>query len=305
MGLGGGRVCIEISGSLNLELSMYASFASSLYRYIYPGLWYKAVGFGRGHVIEALPGKLCCSGEGCSTRLLRLVSGEWCISQCIRGLEEAGYGWLLDLYPGLRVLAVPPEDRLIAAAASVLATWTSYVGNVRSWIGRIFGETALPNGRVLLDKARRIALTIRNPQVQMLAAALPELARVVEEIDGLAPPEARRRLLQVRWVGPKAADLTLLFTGITTMVAPGDRHLRRLISDLWGYDTRPREKVSCLSGSAWCPRCRFRGDCLQGLIVDVFGPGSGLLQTIAYVYGRLGPDAWRAKLRKSLEHYFR
>ena len=296
------RLCMDVAW-LDLDLSMYPSFVSSLYSYAEPGRWIKILGYGRGHVLVKRGPLLCCEGPGCGTEMLHYLSGRWCLDVCRRGLLSRALP-LREYYPGLVVAAAPPRDRLLVAAAVVLSWRTRYGSNVRRWMRILFDEVVdEETGEIDLEKAVERAARLPSPQPRRLARLLPALAKALEDLND--PAALRRKLLELSGVGPKTADAILLFTGISSAVAPGDVHLQRFAARVLGLE-RPRlaTKDMCLRGGAWCLGCPLRGSCLQGRIVETYGGAAGLVQTIAYVYGSLGWKSWREDLSRVLERLY-
>jgi len=287
---------------LNLDLSMYPSFASALYDWVEPGYWVKSVGVGAGEqVVYYEGGRLCCSGPGCSAQLLARLSGAWCRRQCMWGLDRAlavnpGLRVLARAFEGLVVSASPPGDEVVVASAVVLSQRTRYATNVRRWVREVFGG---PRG---LEGAVERASRMPSPQPRILAGILPRLALILEEAQG-DPWALRSRLLELPGVGPKVADAILLFTGATTSVAPADVHLERFAREALGLGGWRPSKARCKRGGFNCASCRFRGSCLSGAIVSAFDGASGLVQTMAYVYGTLGLE-WRSRLHRVLSRFY-
>ena len=290
--------CIEAPW-LDLDLSMYPSFLSSLYRYEARQHWVKVLGPGVGTALYMDGSKLCCEGPACSRAILKGVSGKWCLEECREGLR--GH-WLTGLYQGLVVsAALEPVDKVLVAASVVLSRRTRYATNVRHWMRKIFAGIENIDPGSLAEAAARAA-EFPSPQPRHLAKVLPRLANIV--LGERDPWLARKRLLELPGIGPKTADAILLFTGLTTRVAPCDTHLARFATEMLGLrDTRVPSKSTCLRYVA-CPKCPLRADCLSGVLVEKFGAAAGLVQTIAYVYGRLGVAEWRTRLHRELSKYY-
>jgi len=291
--------CLEAPW-LDLDLSMYPSFLSSLYRYETRQQWVKVLGPGTGTTLYMAGSRLCCEGPACSRALLRGVSGEWCLEECQEGLR--GHQ-LTRLYQGLVVsAALEPVDKVLVAASVVLSRRTRYATNVRRWMRKIFAGIESIDPGSLAEAATRAAER-PSPQPRHLARILPRLADIVlEERD---PWQARKKLLELPGIGPKTADAILLFTGLTTRVAPCDTHLARFATEMLGLrNVQIPTKNTCLRHVA-CPMCPLRASCLSGVLVKKFGAAAGLVQTMAYVYGRLGITWWRKKLYEELERHYK
>jgi endonuclease III len=180
-------------------------------------------------------------------------------------------------------LVASPWDAESIAIAVFLSRRTSYVANVLRWVRTLLRDAYDPEtGRVDTDAIRKRARTITSYQVQQLIDVLDELIDSVRWSGGGAE-EVRRRLLQVPYVGPKVADATLLFTGLSCRVAPYDTHLSRLLSEE-GIPHKQPSKTMCLRYGANCLTCSYRRYCGTGVTVERYGEWSGLIQTAAYVY---------------------
>ncbi len=296
------RQCIRVGQNYDLDLSMYPSFLSSIYNFVGPKRWARRIG--PRHALVQLGEKLCCIGEGCSYKLLWGISGLWCWHECTTSLKASRYSWLLHLYPGLRVAAaLDSVDRILVSSAVILSINTRYASNVRRWLKLIFENKQ--SGDLSIVKAVLNAERFSSPQPRLLAKVLPILSKIVSEIDRLDPSVARSRLLGIKGVGPKTADAILLFTGATSMVAPGDRHFVCFVKSKLGFTGRLGSKEECVKRGPWCQTCSLNSYCLQGQVVKVFGVGAGLVQTISYVYGRLGTEGWRRRLYRELEAFYR
>ncbi|MET1101202.1 MAG: hypothetical protein ABWW69_01800 [Pyrodictiaceae archaeon] len=283
-----GKLCIEAPW-LNLDLSMYPSFLSSLYSFSSPGVWTRRLWPGKGSLLYQDGDRLCCSGDWCSHRLLEGVSGAWCIGAC-RSYRPRYQGLIVSA-------ALEPIDRILVASAVVLSRRTSYATNVRRWMLEIFGDKWSIEDAI--ERARRL----RSPQPRALAMVFDKLVEVLDEADD--PWRAREKLLRLPGIGPKTADAILLFTGLTTSVAPADTHLERQSYKLGIVGARRPAKQLCLAGGPVCHKCRYRGVCLSGRIVSAYDGAAGLVQTEAYVADRLGYKGWRRKLYTELKRYYR
>ncbi|BEP17312.1 hypothetical protein PYJP_06640 [Pyrofollis japonicus] len=232
--------------------------------------------------------------------MLRGVSGEWCLGECLGWVRRSGYR---RLYRGLVVsAALGAVDRFLVSVAVVLSRRTRYATNVRRWMHILFnGINAIDEDslRLVAERAARLP----SPQPRTLARLVKDLWRLASwEGDAW---ELRRQLLGLPGVGPKTADAILLFTGRTTWVAPSDTNLARFAREVLGLEVRPPQKSTCLCYDPACPRCAIRGSCLSGTIVGRYGGAAGLVQTEAYLYNHVGAGPrWREELRKRLEKHY-
>ncbi len=285
--------CVDVD--IDLDASLYPSFASSLFEPLEPGVWVKRVGFGRFKLFQR-EGRVCCKGLGCTRRVLWSLTGLWCLEKCRRVLEEKDH----MLPSGVRELAwrltvsALPEDRESIAIAVFLSRRTSYVSNVVRWVQTILVEAADPaTGMVDTGKVREAAELFTSYQVRQLKTYVDKLVEVARRLTALNLLEARRKLLSIPFIGPKAADAIILFTGVSTRVAPYDTHLSKLLRDM-GLPHKPPSKTVCRRHLD-CNSCPFRGKCGSGLLVEMFGEAAGLVQTASYVYYSLGGRIERLK----------
>lgn len=112
-------------------------------------------------------------------------------------------------------ISISPGDEDLIFVASFLTQNTSYHTNVLRWTRAMFSKT-----EDLAEIAKIAPGVGRSYQLQRLPAA-------VEDYLTLGRPRERAALLRIRGVGPKVADLFLLFTGDTTS-APVDKHYMRI-----------------------------------------------------------------------------
>ena len=124
---------------------------------------------------------------------------------------------LLSAYRGLR-LSVSPGDQDLVFAAAFLSRNTDYYANVVRWV-----RLLSPDGELDPSLAVNAGRSFQLRQLPEVMASLREISPLPRD-----PWEARRRLLSLRWVGPKVADAFLLFTGVSTELAPADVHFLRL-----------------------------------------------------------------------------
>ena len=232
--------------------------------------------------------------------MLKGVSGEWCLGECLEWVRRGGYR---RLYPGLVVAAaLDPVDRFLVSVAVVLSRRTRYATNVRRWMHILFNGVNAIDEDVLGLVAERAA-RLPSPQPKTLARLVRDLWRLASwEGDAW---ELRRRLLSLPGIGPKTADAILLFTGRTTWVAPSDTNLARFAREVLGLEARPPQKGTCLRYGLACPMCMAWNSCLSGAIVRRYGGAAGLVQTEAYLYSHVGTGQyWRRELRKILEKHY-
>ena len=183
---------------------------------------------------------------------------------------------LLSAYRGLR-LSVSPGDQDLVFAAAFLSRNTDYYANVVRWV-----RLLSPDGELDPSLAVNAGRSFQLRQLPEVMASLREISPLPRD-----PWEARRRLLSLRWVGPKVADAFLLFTGASTELAPADVHFLRLgvRLGLLSAEARAPDKRACLRWT--CSECPRLEKCATGASREALGPLAGWVQTALYVHDRL------------------
>ncbi|ABP51165.1 MAG: DNA lyase [Pyrobaculum arsenaticum] len=164
-------------------------------------------------------------------------------------------------------ISISPGDEDLIFVASFLTQNTSYHTNVLRWTRAMFSKT-----EDLAEIAKIAPGVGRSYQLRRLPAA-------VEDYLTLGRPRERAALLRIRGVGPKVADLFLLFTGDTTS-APVDKHYMRIAPKL-GLSGRPPESAYCRRYT--CDKCPLTHTCLRHLSFTKLGRLAGWVQTLAYL----------------------
>jgi hypothetical protein len=174
---------------------------------------------------------------------------------------------LAEKYGDCVGISISPGDEDLIFAAAFLTQNTSYHTNVLRWTRQLF--TASED----IAEMAEIAPTVgRSYQLQRLPAAIRDYL-------ALGRPRERRELLRIRGVGPKVADLYLLFTGDTTS-APVDKHYMRIAPRL-GLAGAPPSPAHCRRYT--CGECPIAHKCLRGLSQMKLGRLAGWVQTLAYL----------------------
>lgn len=164
-------------------------------------------------------------------------------------------------------ISVSPGDEDLIFVTAFLTQNTEYHTRVLKWTRTLFSKT-----EDLAQIAREAPGVGRSYQLQRLPAA-------VEDYLTLGRPRDRASLLRIRGVGPKVADLFLLFTGDTTS-APVDKHYMRIAPKL-GLSGRPPEPAYCRRYT--CDKCPLARTCLRHLSYTKLGRLAGWVQTLAYL----------------------
>ncbi len=282
---------VVLVAGVNLDLSMFPSFASVLFRKVDNNVWIKELGYGAGTVITVRNGRVICRGSLCSDEVVAQWGGMWFdpkiylgkVPRKLRPLVEV----LFSTYSGLRIIISRYDpDRLVIAVATFLSQRTSYHVNVIKWIKTLFSGIKEYSAQHI---AERIPKAGSSYQLLKLQEVIADLERVVIQ-SKLKGWELRRELLNIKYVGPKIADAFLLFTGEGTVFTPSDVHYSRFarrLSLIEGDEVLVPNKNACLTSSAYCIECPLRDKCLTGRSVSEFGELSGYIQTIAYVHDKV------------------
>jgi hypothetical protein len=164
-------------------------------------------------------------------------------------------------------ISISPGDEDLLFAVAFLTQNTDYHTNVLRWTRAIFSKT-----EDLAEIAETAPSVGRSYQLQKLPQALKAYIE-------LGRPRERRELLRIPGVGPKVADLFLLFTGDAT-AAPVDKHFMRTAPKL-GLDGRPPNPAYCRRYA--CSSCPLSASCLRGQAAEKLGRLAGWVQTLAYL----------------------
>jgi hypothetical protein len=179
---------------------------------------------------------------------------------------EDGVRALLDIYGDCLGLAISPSDRDLLFVAAFLTQNTQYHTNVLRWTRALFSRTE--DLRAMAEEAPRVG---GSYQLKRLPAAI----RAYLELR----PRDRQGLLQVPGVGPKTADLLLLFTG-DVAAAPVDKHFLRVAPRI-GLSGEPPRAELCRRFN--CGTCPLANRCLRAIAERRLGRLAGWVQTASYL----------------------
>ncbi len=181
---------------------------------------------------------------------------------------------LLDRYGDCVGISISPGDEGLIFVAAFLTQNTTYHANVLRWTHALFSRSER------LDEIAELAPSVGNSyQLRRLPAALRAYLS--------ARPKDRVDLLKIPGVGPKVADLYLLFTGDVSAV-PVDKHFMRQASRL-GLTGRPPDKNHCARYD--CAVCPLQSVCLRARAADKLGRLAGWVQTVLYIVDK-GITRW-------------
>ncbi len=288
------RRTISLERLINLDLSMYPSFVSSLFKRLGHNAWLKILGHGKGTKIMIEDNTLICEGFCDESNLLEW-SGLWFdpldhINE-LNGLNSnirAKLIKLIECFNDLRLI-VSSSDKEKIILATFLSRRTDYHTNVIKWVQGIL--SVKDELKELSEKD--ISRIGRSYQLRQLLEVITELMNKLHSYKERDPWSLRLELLKVKYVGPKVVDSFLLFSGYGTYFTASDVHYARFIKML-GLKPLMRaivpNKSMCLRFKANCLKCPYKSLCLTGLSIYLFGKLSGYIQTIAYVVDKAIKD---------------
>jgi len=164
-------------------------------------------------------------------------------------------------------ISISPGDEDLLFVVAFLTQNTNYHTNVLRWT------------RVLFSKTENLAEIIETASSIGRSYQLQRLPQAVKAYIELGRPRDRRELLRVPGVGPKVADLFLLFAGDTT-TAPVDKHFMRTAPRL-GLNGKSPNSAYCRKYT--CDSCPLSASCLRGQAAEKLGRLAGWVQTLAYL----------------------
>lgn len=198
------------------------------------------------------------------------LSGRWFdpwryLNDVDKPLADRVHG-LLEKYGDCIGISISPGDEGLIFVVSFLTQNTDYYSNVLRWT------------RALFERSERLEdIAAEAPKVGG-SYQLRRLPRAVERYLSLKP-KTRLDLLAIEGVGPKTADLYLLYTGDTS-AAPVDKHFARSASDL-GLAGEPPNPRYCRRYS--CAECPLAGRCIRGQAQFRLGRLAGWVQTVVWL----------------------
>ncbi len=230
--------------------------------------------------------------SGCSEEEALLLSGAWFnpleVVKGPRKWDEA-LGTLLEDFPGLGMSVDPWDPRAIFYAIQ-LSRNTDYHVNTVKWMRAMAKEARNEAGMKQID-----------PRSYGRSYQLRQLWEIKKELDGLLEyaefgrrdefAALKRKLLRIKYVGPKSVHAYGLFSWGLSELVPADRHLVRFLGEL-GIRARLPNKALCLRHECWsCPS----SDCVVSLLMKDLGVSAGWFQTAIYANYALKSRRRKAK----------
>ena len=278
---------IKLNRRINIPLSLYPSFASTLFRVEYSNsnvTLTKLIGYSVGAKITVAKNEVVCEGT-CKPELLKEWLGLWFnpwtyINDVHRDIKPLIFK-LIESYESLTLITSSVDWKIILIA-TFLSRRTNYHVNVIKWIRKIFSNVESDD---LTKIKNRIRSTGRSYQLRQLVEVLEELYTINFNKN---PWSIRRDLLEIKYVGPKTVDAFLLFSGKGSIFTPSDVHYARFAKRVLGIENYVMpSKNMCLAYDGNCLKCPYANKCLTGKSIKLFGRLSGWIQTIAYVHDKL------------------
>jgi len=174
---------------------------------------------------------------------------------------------LLEEYGDCVGISTSPGDEDLLFVVAFLTQNTNYHVNVLRWANALFSKSE--DIRAAAANAPKVG---RSYQLAKLPEAVADYIR-------LGKPRDRLTLLKIKGVGPKVADLYLLYTGDTT-AAPVDKHFTRIAPRL-GLKGEPPRAEHCRRYE--CGSCPLADRCLRYRAYAAFGRLAGWVQTVSYL----------------------
>ncbi|MEZ0249252.1 MAG: DNA lyase [Thermoproteus sp.] len=190
----------------------------------------------------------------------------WRYSSDVDKKLEAAVWRLLEEHGDCVGVSISPGDEGLIFVVSFLTQNTNYYVNVLRWTSALFSKSE--RLEEIAEEARYVG---NSYQLRRLGDAVRKYLE--------ARPRDRADLLKIGWVGPKTADLYLLFTGHVE-AAPVDKHFARYAPKL-GLAGRPPDPKYCRRYI--CETCPLADRCLRAQAEAKLGRLAGWVQTVVWL----------------------
>jgi len=184
-------------------------------------------------------------------------------------LERFGFNFeLLSKFS----LIYSPKDKQYVIAAVLLSQNTDYYSNTVRWV------------KTLINSGIEALKLEKSYQVERFIDIYEDILRIV--IAGLNIGDEVVELLKIGGVSAKSVSAYLLHAYGLLSEAPVDRHFRELL-EAAGLEFRQPDKNRCIKTRFQHSLCQLRGRCAYGVVSSIFGSFSGVVQSAAYICGRI------------------
>ncbi len=265
----------------SLKYTLYPSFTLTLFENPRENLYVKICGYSKGLRIEQKDNKLLIENVE-DIEYIEDITGLWYNPErYIHDVDENIRDIICKIIQRTSFirLSVSRQDYILIFISTYLSRNTDYYTNVIRWVRKICISTNNDVNKISPELVRSIG---RSYQLQQLAEVLDQVLNIHLEDNFW---ELRKKLLKIRYAGPKVVDAFLIFTKSTTSIAPADIHYERFVKRLNIFrDFKKPVKNLCIKYS--CDKCPLSDKCLTGLSYKYLGRISSWLQTVSYVIDR-------------------
>jgi len=169
-------------------------------------------------------------------------------------------------------LIYSPRDKQYIIVAVLLSQNTDYYSNTVRWV------------KALINNGIEALKLERSYQVERFVDVYEEILKIVNA--GLDIGNEVVELLKIEGVSAKSISAHLLHAYGILSEAPVDRHFRELL-EAAGLKFRQPDKNCCIKSGFQHQLCQLRGRCVYGVVSSIFGSFSGVVQSAAYICGRI------------------
>ena len=292
---------VEVWREFDLDLSLNASFVLPLFDKHHDE-YVKFYGWSRGLKLRKETNTLKISHG--TFREALLLSGAWFNPHVeIKKTERNARNILeefLGVFPGLGV-AINPWDRLAMLYTIFLSRNTDYYRNTVPWMRKIL-EKAKSEDKLSMVNVSSIGKSYQIKQLSMVKQDFEEIRKEMVEQDHSLNDfmNIRKRILSVKYCGPKIVHGWGLFSLGLTCLSQVDRHLLIIGKSLGiiSSDDKIPSKNFCINSRCFINNdCEILNKCITYKLYKFFGDMAGWFQTAVYLYGvkylRNGMDPYR------------
>ncbi|MCF8884758.1 MAG: hypothetical protein QXE67_03230 [Nitrososphaerota archaeon] len=294
---------VEVWSEFDVELSLNASFILPFFDKF--GDEYVKY-YGRRRGLRIRQEKNLLKFEGGYDFEVIMFSGAWFnphleirkTSRNVRSILDR----LLEIFPGLG-LAIDPWDKIAVLYTIFLSRNTDYHNNTVRWMKKIL-KMAEDEEKIKSVKLDEVGKSYQLNQLKIISDKITSIFSLEEfsrEVHGLEEfLNLRKKILSIKYCGPKVAHGWGLFSLGLTCLSQVDRHLLNIGSSLGiiGPDDKNPVKSLCITSRCFLDKdCRILRKCITYKLYNLFGHMAGWFQTAIYLYGSFYLDKYRDPLR--------